>query len=107
MKTLISRVSTGLIAAVLAVAGLGMAPQEADAAPLKVAVHTPRAPAKRVDVRPMAPSARHLWVEGRWTFAHGKFTWVPGYWAAPKATWVAGRYVVQRGRTVWVPGHWT
>jgi hypothetical protein len=54
-------------------------------------------PVPRVVIRPAAPSARHVWVEGywRWDATLNRHVWVEGLWQLPPA-----------GRVTWHPGHW-
>jgi hypothetical protein len=51
-------------------------------------------PAVRMEVRGVAPSPAHAWVDGYWAW-RGGWVWMPGRWAVPP-----------RGRHAWVPGHW-
>lgn len=60
--------------------------------------------------RPPPPSRRHVWVEGSWYVAGGRYAYRPGYWALPprgRARWVHGywRQTARRGN-VYVPGRW-
>ena len=52
-------------------------------------------PAAPVIVRPLAPSPRHVWVDGDWAWRGNRYEYVNGYWAVPA-----------RQGIVWVPGHW-
>lgn len=67
-------------------------------------------PAAPVIVRPVAPSARHIWIENEWAERGGRYEAVPGYWAEPRRgfVWVPGHWKAhrRRGGWVWVPGHW-
>ena len=40
-------------------------------------------PPMRAEVRPMAPSPRHVWVGGYWGFEGGRHAWVGGRWELP------------------------
>ena len=59
--------------------------------------------------RPMAPSPRHVWIDGEWAWRGGAYVYTNGYWAEPRPgfVWVAGHWRDGRRRGwVWVPGHW-
>ncbi len=66
-------------------------------------------PAPRAVVRPAAPYANSVWVDGYWGWNGGVYAWVPGFWTAPRAGYV---YVqprwIRRGRS-WgfVGGYWS
>ncbi|MDX1937742.1 MAG: YXWGXW repeat-containing protein [Flavihumibacter sp.] len=66
----------------------------------------PHAPALKV--RPIAPSPRHIWIDGSWAVRGGVYVWSDGYWATPRHghVWVNGHWKHRRGGWVWVPGHW-
>lgn len=84
------------------VAALGLAGCGDDRSP-------PPPPAQRVEVVEVAPSPRHVWVEGHWAWHGGEYVWVPGHWAERPhegAVWVPGHYVQRRHGYEWVPGHW-
>lgn len=36
-----------------------------------------------VEYRTMAPSARHVWIDGDWIWGGSRYNWRPGYWATP------------------------
>jgi len=40
-------------------------------------------PVYPVIVRPIAPSHRHIWVDGEWIWRRGRYEYVNGYWAVP------------------------
>lgn len=67
-------------------------------------------PAARVEVRGVAPSSRHVWVGGYWSWNGSTHLWVAGKWSVPprgRARWVDGHWKnVPPGGWVWVPGHW-
>jgi hypothetical protein len=52
-------------------------------------------PAPIVEVRTVAPSPRHVWVEGYHRWDGKVYVWVPGRWSVPP-----------RHAAVWVPPHW-
>ena len=94
----------------------------------KERVVIPAAPAPRVEVIPVRPSAEHVWVKGYWHWHPVQRThvWVPGYWhaayapAAPPVArienpgpaptarhfWVNGYWKWEGGRWIWIGGHW-
>ena len=65
-------------------------------------------PAAPVVVRPMAPSPRHVWIDGGWEARGGRYVHVDGYWTAPRRGrhWVEGYWAPRRQGYVWVPGYW-
>lgn len=65
-------------------------------------------PTAPVIVRPVAPSARHIWIDGNWVWRGSNYVWVDGYWAEPRMghRWVPGHWKHRRGGWFWVPGHW-
>src|SRR5262245_9298433 len=40
-------------------------------------------PPMRVEVRPMAPSPRHVWAPGYWQWRGGRHVWMAGSWIVP------------------------
>jgi hypothetical protein len=64
-------------------------------------------PPPESEVRPAAPAADAVWIDGSWAWNGHKYVWSRGYWnAKPKGHWVAGHWA-KRGRGhVWVAGHW-
>lgn len=66
-------------------------------------------PAPIVEVRPVAPSRRHVWVEGYHRWDGRAYVWTPGSWSVRprgRSAWVAGRYVHGSRGWYWVGGHW-
>ncbi|MFT3822418.1 MAG: hypothetical protein QM731_00810 [Chitinophagaceae bacterium] len=65
-------------------------------------------PSAPVVVRPVAPSPRHVWIDGGWTVRGGRYVWTEGYWATPRhgRHYVPGRWDHRRGGWVWVGGYW-
>ena len=65
-------------------------------------------PAAPVVVRPVAPSPRHVWIDGGWVIRGGRYVWTDGYWVAPRRgfVWVPGYWAPRRGGYVWIPGRW-
>jgi hypothetical protein len=66
-------------------------------------------PAAPVVVRSVAPSPRHVWIDGGWEVHRGQYVHTNGYWAMPPRGrhWVAGYWAPRRHGYVWVPGRWT
>jgi hypothetical protein len=66
-------------------------------------------PAPIVEVRPVAPGPRYVWVNGYHRWDGRAYVWVPGKWAVPpraRAVWVPGRWVHEKRGYYWVDGHW-
>ena len=66
-------------------------------------------PAPIVEVRPVAPSGRHVWVDGYHRWDGARFVWAPGRWERrphPAAVWVDGHWARHRDGWYWVEGHW-
>lgn len=65
-------------------------------------------PTAKVVVRPVAPSPRHVWIDGGWVARGNRYVYVNGYWAMPRRHqhWVDGHWERRRGGWVWVPGYW-
>jgi hypothetical protein len=56
-----------------------------------------------------APSPRHVWVPGYYTWAGHDYAWHNGYWAMPprpQAMWVPGYWRPQNGIQVFINGFW-
>ncbi len=70
-----------------------------------VVTERPREP---VEVRPAAPRADYVWINGEWRNQGGRYTYKNGYWAAPRQGHVyASGHWARRGRGwYWIPGHW-
>lgn len=66
-------------------------------------------PVAPVVARPVAPSPRHVWVDGEWVWTNHNYVWRAGYWAVPTRrhhAWVGGHWRRAYGGYNWVPGHW-
>ncbi len=66
-------------------------------------------PAARVEVRPMAPSQGHVWIDGHWRWRGNRHLWEAGYWELPPSTgyhWVAARWVNEGGAWMFYDGYW-
>jgi len=62
-------------------------------------------PPPRVVVRPAAPGAGFVWVDGYWYPVSGHYRWHNGYWTRPPyegAVWVGPRHDGER----FFDGHW-
>ena len=126
------RRNTWFIALPLVVASIGTAGIAA-ADPIvrvseRVQVVIPAAPAARVEVIPVRPSAQHTWVNGYWHWhpTERRHVWVSGYWmphfttVAPPAVrfeqpgpspsaqhfWVRGYWKWNGRNYEWIGGHW-
>ena len=61
-----------------------------------------------VEVRPLAPSVAHVWIDGYWNW-HDQYAWVRGCWAVPPhehIEWVAASYESHPRGYRYAPGHW-
>ncbi|MDQ2870154.1 MAG: hypothetical protein M3S32_05385 [Acidobacteriota bacterium] len=93
--------------ATLFVAALLAAPAPASGTP-RIWVPAPPPPPV-VEVRPVAPSRRHVWAGGYHRWDGRSYVWVPGTWRrAPRAraAWAPGRWVHGRRGWYWVDGRW-
>jgi hypothetical protein len=66
-------------------------------------------PALRVEVRPMAPSPNHLWIDGYWAWRGGRHVWLGGHYALPPGpgyVWEPARWVNENGQWTFFDGHW-
>ena len=60
-------------------------------------------------VRPVRPSANHVWIEGEWVPQGRTYVERPGYWATaprPRAVWIPGHWDRRPRGYVWIPGYW-
>jgi len=65
-------------------------------------------PEPRNEIRGLAPSPRHIWVGGHWSWKN-RWIWIPGRWSLPPrrgALWVEGHWVAVPGGWSWVAGKW-
>jgi hypothetical protein len=86
------------------------APSTALAQPAEIEIATPPPPVQ-VEVRPVAPSAAHIWIAGHWIWApmQRQYVWNPGHWLLPPQTgmiWTPATWVQFNGFWRFVPGHW-
>jgi WXXGXW repeat (2 copies) len=64
--------------------------------------------APTIIIRPNAPSARHVWMDGEWVWNGRGYVYREGYWVIPNRgrAWKAGHWKRARGGWYWVPGRW-
>jgi hypothetical protein len=66
-------------------------------------------PATPIEVIPVSPGARYVWVGGHWRWQNDDFEWIKGSWEKPPARtreWVPGRWDFDRHGWYYVNGHW-
>jgi len=65
-------------------------------------------PVAPVERRTIAPSRRHVWIEGGWVYRGNGYVYAPGYWVVPRPgmVWVPGRWRRSHRGWVWIPGQW-
>jgi WXXGXW repeat (2 copies) len=66
-------------------------------------------PPLRAEVRPVAPSPNHVWVNGHWAWRGRAHVWVGGHYALPPGAgyhWVQARWVNEGGQWTFFEGHW-
>jgi hypothetical protein len=66
-------------------------------------------PAPRYEPVPVAPSPRHQWIAGYWSWHDGRQVWVPGRWSVAPAygyVWEPARWEQVNGAWVFYDGHW-
>jgi|SRR6185503_11970842 len=79
------------------------------AAPAGEVVVTTEPPPMKREVIGVAPSTRHVWVEGYWARSNGRWAWVPGHYELrprERAVWAKGQWDRTDRGWVWRPGHW-
>ena len=63
-----------------------------------------------VEIVPVAPSPRHIWVGGYYGYRENRYIWNPGSYQLPprgRTGWTQGVYRQNnRGNHVFVRGHW-
>ncbi|GAA4089581.1 hypothetical protein [Mucilaginibacter panaciglaebae] len=59
-------------------------------------------------VRPASPYARAVWIDGEWVWNGGRYTYVGGHWARPRAgrVWIRGTWVHGPRGYAWHRGYW-
>lgn len=79
----------------------------AETAEVEVVVSSPPPPTL-IEIRPIAPSVHHNWIEGYWVWSGYRYVWRPGFWLhRPGHRWHSGYWVrLERGwryhRGFWV-----
>ena len=66
-------------------------------------------PAPPYEPIPVAPSPRHQWIAGYWSWHDGRQVWVAGHWATPPAygyVWEPARWDQVNGAWMFYDGHW-
>jgi YXWGXW repeat-containing protein len=67
-------------------------------------------PAPIVEVVPVAPSPRHVWIAGYHRWDGRAYVWVPGHYVVPPhahVVWVSGHWAHHHSHGYyWVEGHW-
>jgi hypothetical protein len=66
-------------------------------------------PAERVEVIPVSPGPRYVWVPGYWSRQRQAWNWVPGRWVHPEShyrAWVPGHWAHNRRGWYYTEGHW-
>jgi hypothetical protein len=65
-------------------------------------------PPPRVEVRPPAPTAQALWIDGYWTYSANTWVWVDGKWETPRQgyIWVRPTWRDRGGRWEFERGGW-
>ena len=92
----------------IVISAVGLSLMSASGCRTRAVVTTRPEPPAAVVVRPAAPHANYVWIDGEWVWRGGRYTYVNGYWAPPRSghVWVSGHWV-QRGRGwTWEKGHW-
>ena len=61
-----------------------------------------------IRARPIAPSPRHIWIDGGWVYRGNGYVWSDGYWVVPRPGmfWVPGRWRRSHRGYIWIPGQW-
>ena len=84
-----------------------MPPGHARKEKYRVAVAPPKHVVER---RPEAPSPRHVWVPGYWTWTVDRHVWVSGMWSMPpqqNVAWVEPQWVNESGAWLFFEGQWS
>jgi hypothetical protein len=66
-------------------------------------------PALRVEVQPVAPSGRHVWIAGYWGWRGAAHVWNPGHWVVPPSpaySWEPAHWQDVGGHWMFYEGHW-
>ncbi len=70
---------------------------------IKIAPPTPV-----IEIRPVKPCVKAVWIDGHWKFRLGRYVWIKGYWnTKPKGKhWIPGHWKKGRRGYIWISGHW-
>ena len=102
-----NRLSGTRLLVAAAVLGASLAASPAVGAPVYVKVAPP---ARRVEVRVVAPSPKHIWIGGFHRWDGTAYVWVPGRYELPPRhgqVWVSGHWTHHKHHGhYWVEGHW-
>ena len=66
-------------------------------------------PVPQVEVIGAAPSPRHIWVPGYWSWTGRRYTWMAGHWEQrprESANYTAGHWERTPRGWVWYEGYW-
>lgn len=65
-------------------------------------------PSEPVYVRPVSPYTDAVWIDGEWMWRGGRYTYINGYWAHPRANrvWVRGSWQSSSRGYTWRRGYW-
>jgi hypothetical protein len=82
-------------------------PPEQVGPPGEVTVQTAPPPVQ-VEVVPVAPSARHVWIAGHWHWNGVRWVWLRGRYTMGRVgmRWVPAHYANRGGAYVYIGGHW-
>ena len=68
-----------------------------------------RPPETRYEVRSVAPSREHVWIDGHYVRVGNHWDWIGGHWEhrpRHEAVWLPGRYEPRGHGYVWIEGSW-
>ena len=59
-------------------------------------------------VRPAAPYANAVWIDGEWRWRSGRYEYIHPHYVTPRRgrAWVPGHWTSTRRGNVWVKGRW-
>ena len=66
-------------------------------------------PQPPVYVRPVAPGANYVWIDGEWIRRGRHYNYRNGYWTLPRARYHqhnSGHWQQRRDGWYWIPGRW-
>ncbi|MEZ5055237.1 MAG: hypothetical protein R2807_10835 [Chitinophagales bacterium] len=63
-----------------------------------------------VNIKPVCPSPKHVWIEGDWIWSpiQNQYVYTEGRWVIPagSASWVPGHWKHTKYGWNWIEGHW-